>query len=102
MKLMWKKRKKLKVGSKNKTYNGKDSNKIKNITKAEEKALHSLIDRIKAGEIVIIPTDKSGRLSVMTKQQFIAAGKTHTDKDELINWEWARNLKIKLTVTCGG
>ena len=67
--------------------------KILNLTKLEREGHDSLLGRIKDGEIIITPTDKSGRLSVMTKAQYMKAGEVHTSKDQPIGWDIALYLK---------
>ena len=66
---------------------------ILNMTETEKDGHDSLLGRIKDGEIVIVPTDKSGRLSVMTRTQYMKAGGVHTSKDEQIDWDTAKYLK---------
>ena len=48
-----------------------------NITKSERRGLISLQKRVKEGEIVICQTDKSGRLAVLTQEQYRASGEQH-------------------------
>ena len=68
-------------------------NNIINLTPGEKCGLMSLKKRIKSGEIMIMPTDKSGRLSVMSLDQYMQAGRVHTDKDERLEWSDIRYLK---------
>ena len=49
--------------------------------------------RIRNNELVVTPTDKSGRFSVMTHQQYIEAGREHTNKDIPTDWAGVRYLK---------
>ena len=44
-------------------------------------------------EIVITSTDKSGRIAVLTKDQFIEAGEVHTAKDQQIGWNDIKYLQ---------
>ena len=57
-----------------------------NLSKAENEALISLRKRVSDGEIIITTTDKSGRMAVLTREQFIKAGEVHTLKDEVLDW----------------
>ena len=75
---------------------GKNRHKNKkflNIDKKESVGLINLQKRIRNNEIVVTPTDKSGRFSVMTHQQYIEAGHEHTNKDIPTDWAGVRYLK---------
>ena len=61
-------------------------NDILNLSKDEKKGLDSLIKRVRGNEIMITPTDKSGRLAVMTYNQYLDSGRSHTSKDDKIEW----------------
>ena len=52
-----------------------------NLTQAEKRGLDSLKKKVKAGDIIIVQTDKSGRFAVMSKEEYERAGRKHTDKD---------------------
>ena len=58
-----------------------------NLSGAEKKGLRSLKKRVAAGELIICQTDKSGRFCVLTRQQYLEAGWTHTEKDRRITLE---------------
>ena len=58
-----------------------------NLTAEEKQGLKSLKNRIKANEIHVAPTDKSGKLSVNTRENYIASLKSHTASDIKISWE---------------
>ena len=58
-----------------------------NLTKGETVGLKSLKKRFKEGNIVILPTDKSGRFSIMSMDNYLKAGEIHTRKDEEVNME---------------
>ena len=73
--------------------NSKKSMNILNLTKDEKHGLNSIRKRIKAGEIMVVPTDKSGRLSVLSLDQYLASGGAHTCKDEKIDWTVVRYLR---------
>ena len=53
-----------------------------NLTQKEKNGMKSLKKRIKDGEIVVTSTDKSSRFAVITKEQYLESGYTHTSKDE--------------------
>ena len=69
------------------------SRKFLNINKKERVGLINLQKRIRNNELVVTPTDKSGRFSVMTHQQYIEAGREHTNKDIPTDWAGVRYLK---------
>ena len=58
-----------------------------NLTGEEQRGLKSLRRRMKEGELVILPTDKSGRFAVMTMETYLRAGQVHTKGDRVIGWE---------------
>ena len=58
-----------------------------NLTSEEKDGIKSIRKRRKEGEIVIVPTDKSNRFSVMTLDTYLKAGKVHTNKDKEITAE---------------
>ena len=55
---------------------------MSNLTKDEKEGIESIRKRRKSGELVILPTDKSGRFSVMTTETYLKAGLVHTSKDK--------------------
>ena len=70
-------------------YRGKVCNKrgeVKgNLTTEEKDGVRSLQKRIKNHEIVVMKTDKSGKLCVMSKEEYIRMGEEHTRKDVKID-----------------
>ena len=52
-----------------------------NLSPNELKGLKSLQKRVASGEIIICETDKSSRLCVLTKDQYISSGLQHCNKD---------------------
>ena len=68
-------------------YCKENKDKWKNITKEEKEGLKSILRRRKEGEIVTNTTDKSGRFSVDTVENYIALNETHVGKDKVINQE---------------
>ena len=66
---------------KEKTSNGEQ---ISNLSPQEIRGLKSLLKRIRAGEILIMKTDKSGRLMVVSVEDYLAMGEVHTRNDKPI------------------
>jgi len=79
--------------NKNIVKNNKDENYIPNLTAAQNRGLKSILKKIKAGHLVVCPTDKSGRLAVLTREQYIQAGKVHTQSDKRINWKQVKTIQ---------
>ena len=69
---------------KEKTDEGKQKS---NLTKNEKSGLDKLLKRIKAGEIVTMATDKSGKLAVTSRENYIKMGEAHTSKDIEVDCE---------------
>ena len=67
-----------------------------NISKVEMKALRNLKKRVNEGEILIVPTDKSGRLSVTTKESYVQAMQPHVTNDIVIDLEERADIERKL------
>ena len=59
---------------------------ITNIPGNLARGLKSLRKRVTEGELVILPTDKSGRLAVMTRDTYKEAGLKHTLRDKEVSW----------------
>ena len=66
---------------------GKKGAQRSNLSKGQEEGLKSIKKRLKEGEIVIVPTDKSGALAVMTRRAYVEAGLKHTRNDKEVGWE---------------
>ena len=66
---------------------GKGGKQASNLTKSQISGLQSLRKRVKDGELVIIPTDKSGNLAIMTRATYLQAGLKHTYKDREVGWD---------------
>ena len=75
---------------KKKKKNGRDPI---NLSKEEIGALESLKERIKNGEIMVCQTDKSSRFAVLTKEQYLRSGRTHTEKDQEISWKEVKYMQ---------
>ena len=46
--------------------------------------------RVKEGEVVVLPTNKSGNLAVMPRDVYLGAGFVHTRIDREVSWERLR------------
>ena len=68
----------------------------KNISRQEMKAIASLKKRVSDGEILVVPTDKSGRLSVTTKEAYVEAMQPHVASDTTINLDERADIERKL------
>ena len=55
------------------------------LSKQQSDGLRKLKERIKNREVVVFPTDKSGRFSIDTPENYIEAGRVHTMNDETIS-----------------
>ena len=58
-----------------------------NLTKSERRGLRKLLKRIKAGELVVLETDKSNKLCVMPMEMYKRMGIPHTQGDPEASWE---------------
>jgi hypothetical protein len=56
-----------------------------NLDDDEKDGLKSLQKRIKAGEVILMKTDKSGKLCICTREEYKKMGEKHTEKDEMVN-----------------
>ena len=63
-----------------------DGNQESNLTEQERRGLRSLGKRKSKGEIIIIQTDKSSKLCIMTREDYLKLGEDHVGKDENINY----------------
>ena len=61
-----------------------------NISAAEARGLKSLRTRVREGEIVVLPTDKTGRFAVMSRDSYERAGLIYTQGDKEVNWDMLR------------
>ena len=52
-----------------------------NLTESERKGEKSLIKRVESKEIVILPTDKSGKLGLVNFATYERMGEEHTGQD---------------------
>ena len=63
-----------------------------NLTEEEEKGLRSLQKRMKNEDLVIMKTDKSGKMSVTKKENYLEMGKAHTGEDKKVGREKIREI----------
>ena len=63
------------------------------LTAEEKKGLKSLQKRVKAKEILICQTDKTGRFCILTAEQYLEAGKIHTEKNLEVEIEDAEEIQ---------
>ena len=68
-------------------------NKESNLTKQERKGRKKIMDRMRIQDLVVIPTDKSGKLALMTKDTYREAAKEHIDKDEEVEWKQVKRTE---------
>ena len=66
------------------------------LTPSEQEGLKSLLARIKAKEIIIYPTDKSGKLAVTTFENYHKQGQVHVRKDKEVNWGEVNEIQNRL------
>ena len=78
------------------TRNPKNLRQIENLTLEENKAIRSLKRRIKEGELMVTMTDKSGRMAVVTREQYLQSGSCHTSKDREVTWREIKQLQTNL------
>ena len=67
-----------------------------NLTPSQSRGLKSIKKRVADGELVILPTDKSGRLSVMTRDTYKKAGLAHTLRDREASWQEVKESQREL------
>ena len=65
----------------------KDNNSDTNLTAQTKVGKLKLLRRKRSGELVIFPTDKSGKLVVCLPETYLAAGRVHTSKDMQVGLE---------------
>ena len=70
-----------------------------NMTKDEAEGIRSIKKRVKEEEIVCIQTDKSKRLAVNTKQNYLERLYAHAEGDKAVNIEDKNRLERELNAT---
>ena len=64
-----------------------DGEQKSNMEENEIRGLRSLLKRIRAGELLIIKTDKSGKFCIVSVQDYLKLGEVHTKQDKKITRE---------------
>ena len=64
-----------------------------NLPRAEQVGLDNLKRRVSKGELIITTTDKSSRLAILRKDQYVKAGEIHTKKDKCVTWRDIKYLQ---------
>ena len=73
---------------------GKDNSKQSiNLTKEQKTGLDSIKKRVAEGDLVVCPTDKSGKWCLTKKETYLKMGSVHTSKDRIIGKEVIRENK---------
>ena len=69
---------------------------VSNLTPNQHRGLKSLKKRVSEGDLVILPTDKTGRLAVMSSHTYKEAGLKHTRGDKEVTWEEIKESQKEL------
>ena len=64
-----------------------------NLKKEEEEGLRSIRRRVREEDLVVMETDKSKRLSIMTKENYVASTEPHTSNDPVLTEEELSNIE---------
>ena len=65
----------------------KDGEQKKNLTEEEQIGLKRIQKRIKDGDLVVLKTDKSGKMSVTDRDNYVQMGQEHVKNDKIITRE---------------
>ena len=65
---------------------GNKGEQVSNLSREELKGMKSLKTRIKDAELVVVPTDKTGKFAVMSRETYEVSGGKHTRGDILAGW----------------
>lgn len=63
-----------------------------NLTPRQRRGLKKLQKRQAEGELVIVPTEGSGRMAVMSLEAYLAAGEVHTAKDIVVDQAYMEKI----------
>ena len=69
---------------------------VSNLTKSEQLGLKSLKKRTEEGEIVVLPTDKTGNFAIMERALYDKAGLSHVKGDVEVGWEDLKSAQREL------
>ena len=67
-----------------------------NLSDSEARGLKSLRTRTTEGELIVLPTDKTGSFAVMDRGSYEKAGMSHVKKDKVVGWEELRTAQREL------
>ena len=78
----------------------KGNQKASNLSKDEVAGLKSLKKRVADNEILIVPTDKTGKITVTTPERYIASMQPHVANDVIITWKEKESIERRLNGHC--
>ena len=64
-----------------------------NLTPSEKRGIKKLTKRVKAGELVVGETDKSGKIFIASMEAYIQMGDKHASKDREAEWSEVREAQ---------
>ena len=67
-----------------------------NLTKTEKDGLFSIRKRMKEGEIVVVKTDKSSKLVLMKREDYLKIGETDCKEDKLLSRTYVKRIQKKM------
>ena len=73
-----------------------EGNQESNLTKEEMRGLKSLKKKFKNEEIIVLPTDKSGRFSGMSRSNYLKAVEKHKNKDDKVDLSVTKKAQNEL------
>ena len=73
-----------------------DGSQKSNLTPAQQRGIAKLKKRIKEGSLMVVLTDKSGKLAVTTPSNYLKMGEEHTKNDAEVDEETASDTQRKL------
>ena len=71
-----------------------------NVTKEESKAIKSLSDKVRNRDVIILATDKSGKLACETIDTYTASMEPHVNKDAVIDLDKRKDVENSLNGHC--
>ena len=74
----------------------KDGEQESNLTPEQQAGLKSLKKKIKDGDIIVLKTDKSGKLCVASRDAYVKMGMIHTEKDKKIGWNEIQEMEKQI------
>ena len=70
--------------------------KIDNMTRSERRGFFKLAKRVKANDIVISTTDKSGEITISSYASYMEQGQVHIKNDTKVSWEEVNDAKHRV------